>query len=108
MDAVVLVVEPIGLAGPQETELIADTRLALACYTGDKQDRHGGKAGLCRISPTHRHNFDAIVPISAKKGDGLDALMSEMEKFAEPGPHLFPEDMYTDQPEKAAVRGAFT
>ena len=23
-----------------------------------------------------------------------------MEKFAQPGPHLFPEDMYTDQPEK--------
>ena len=44
--------------------------------------------------------FAAIVPISAKTGEGLDALMDELEGFAEEGPHLFPDDVFTDQPEK--------
>ena len=46
------------------------------------------------------HDFAAIVPISAKTGEGLDALMDELEGFAEEGPHLFPDDVFTDQPEK--------
>ena len=44
--------------------------------------------------------FDAIIPISAKTGEGVDELMDEMEKFAVEGPHLFPDDMITDQPER--------
>ena len=39
-------------------------------------------------------------PISARRGEGLDALMDELEKFAAEGPHLFPDDVFTDQPEK--------
>jgi GTP-binding protein Era len=44
--------------------------------------------------------FDAVVPISAATGEGLGELLDEMEKFAEEGPHLFPDDMITDQPER--------
>ena len=44
--------------------------------------------------------FEAVVPISAKDGDGLDALMEEVQKFAVEGPHLFPDDSITDQPER--------
>ena len=40
------------------------------------------------------------MPISARRGEGLDALMDELERFAEEGPHLFPDDVFTDQPEK--------
>ena len=47
-----------------------------------------------------RHEFRAIVPISARNGEGLDELLDEMEGFAEEGPHLFPDDMITDQPER--------
>ena len=47
-----------------------------------------------------RHEFDAILPISAKSGDGLQELLAELEKYAVEGPHLFPEDMITDQPER--------
>ena len=46
------------------------------------------------------HEFTAIIPISARTGDGLDMLMDELEKFAEPGPQLFPDDMISDMPEK--------
>jgi GTP-binding protein Era len=46
------------------------------------------------------HAFDAVVPISAKTGEGLDELMDELGEFAEEGPQLFPDDMITDQPER--------
>ncbi|MBR4081563.1 MAG: GTPase Era [Clostridia bacterium] len=44
--------------------------------------------------------YDAIVPISAKTGDGLDALTDALVKGLPEGPQYFPEDMMTDQPER--------
>ena len=46
------------------------------------------------------YSFEAVVPVSAKDGDGLDDLMDEVQKFAVEGPHLFPDDSITDQPER--------
>jgi len=47
--------------------------------------------------------FEAIVPISALKGDGIDRLMEEFTSRLGPGPPFFPEDMDTDQPENFLV-----
>lgn len=44
--------------------------------------------------------FTAIVPVSAKDGNGLDALKSELKGFAMEGGHFFSEDTLTDQPER--------
>ena len=44
--------------------------------------------------------FAAIVPISALKGDGCDALMDEVIKLLPEGQAFFPEDQVTDQPER--------
>ena len=44
--------------------------------------------------------FAAIVPISALKGDGCDALMDEVMKLLPEGQAFFPEDQVTDQPER--------
>ncbi len=44
--------------------------------------------------------FDAVVPISAKTGDGLPELTAELVKHLPEGPHYFPDDMVTDQPER--------
>lgn len=46
------------------------------------------------------HDFDAIIPMSAKNGEGIDELLAELEKYAQEGPQLFPDDMICDQPEK--------
>jgi GTP-binding protein Era len=46
------------------------------------------------------HPFVAMVPISALKGDGLDALLAEVVKLLPEGPAYFPEDQITDQPER--------
>ena len=44
--------------------------------------------------------FAAILPISAKNGDGLDALRDELLSHMPNGPKYFPDDMLTDQPER--------
>lgn len=44
--------------------------------------------------------YDAIVPISAKTGDGLEELTQAMVKGLPEGPKYFPDDMMTDQPER--------
>lgn len=43
--------------------------------------------------------FDAIIPISAKKGDGVEILLSELEKYAMESPFFYEEDQLTDQTE---------
>ena len=49
------------------------------------------------------HNFDEVIPVSALTGDGLDIVMDSLRKFAVEGPHYFPDDMLTDQPEKVIM-----
>ncbi|MBQ4071318.1 MAG: GTPase Era [Clostridia bacterium] len=46
------------------------------------------------------HEFDAVVPLSAKNGKGVDILLSECEKYLYDGEWLFPSDIVTDQPER--------
>lgn len=52
---------------------------------------------------TQLYDFEAIVPVSAVKNDGLDALTDELIKMAQPSEHFFPEDTLTDQPERVIV-----
>jgi GTPase len=44
--------------------------------------------------------FAALVPISAKKGDGCQQLLDEIFKELPVGEPFFPEDQLTDQPER--------
>ena len=46
------------------------------------------------------HDFAAIVPISAMKGEGCDDLLREVIKLLPEGAAYFPEDQVTDQPER--------
>lgn len=50
---------------------------------------------------SERFKFAAVIPISAMKEDGIDIVFDEAEKFAIEGEWFFPEDMITDQPERA-------
>jgi len=45
-------------------------------------------------------DFDAIIPVSAKTGDGVSVLLEEIKKYLTEGPMFFPEDMVTDSPIK--------
>ena len=55
---------------------------------------------LAVIARFGEFGFDAVVPISAKTGDGLGELTAELVKHLPEGPHYFPDDMVTDQPER--------
>ncbi len=46
------------------------------------------------------YEFDDIIPVSAMKGENVDALMKGIFSHLEEGPQFFPEDMITDQPER--------
>ena len=103
VDCVLLLVEPIPSVGPQEEALIERLRQAkvpalLVINKIDTVDKAGLLAAMAVYAAAF--DFDAILPVSAKTGDGLDELLAEMEKYAAEGPHLFPDDMITDQPER--------
>lgn len=46
------------------------------------------------------YDFDAIIPISVRTGEGVEELKKAIMGYAQPGPHFFPDDEYTDQPER--------
>ena len=103
VDLVLLLVEPVASIGPQEEELIARIRQSgePAILVINKIDTVD-KTRLLEVMALYSqaYDFDAILPVSAKTGDGLEELQAELEKYAAEGPHLFPEDMITDQPER--------
>lgn len=47
---------------------------------------------------SERHNFSAIIPLSARTGDQVDSLQKHLQEFLPEGPHLFDEDQFTDRP----------
>lgn len=60
---------------------------------------HGAVADHLAIAGAELGEFDAYVPLSAKTGDGVDALVGELESRLPEGPHYYPEGVTTDQPE---------
>lgn len=52
---------------------------------------------------TNAFEFSAVVPLSAKTGDGCDILLSELERFAKNSPHYFDDETVTDQPDRVMV-----
>ncbi|MFI5115473.1 MAG: GTPase Era [Terriglobales bacterium] len=50
-----------------------------------------------------RHEFAEVIPISAMKREGLDALLASVMKALPEGPRYFPKDQITDQPERFLV-----
>lgn len=103
VDVIALVVEPIANIGEQEHILIEKIKAtkAPAVLVINKIDTVEKQTLLEVIAAySSAHEFDAIVPVSARKGQGLEELLEELERFAVDGPQLFPDDMITDQPER--------
>ena len=107
VDAVLLLVEPVAHVGIPEAELIEKIRQshlpAILCI--NKIDTVEPAELLPVIAAYNEvwDGFDAIIPISAHKGGGLDDLMHELQKYAQEGPQLFPDGETTDQPERQVM-----
>lgn len=71
----------------------------------NKTDTVAQKEALLEVIAAYQqeHAFDAIIPLSAQKGDGVEELMQTLEQYLTEGPQLFPEDMTTDQPERQVM-----
>ena len=106
VDLTILVVEPIASVGPQEEGLLEQikNRKCPVILAINKIDTVEKDALLEVISVySQKATFDAIIPISAKTGDGVDALLKECERYAIESPFLFPDDITTDQPERQVM-----
>ena len=104
VDAVLLLVEPIPNVGEPEKQLIQriKTLRCPAVLAVNKEDTLEQKEKLLEVIQLYsqEHSFDAVVPISAKNGQGVEALLDVLEDYLPEGPQLFPEDMTSDQPER--------
>ncbi len=106
VDLTILVVEPVANVGAQETALIEQLKskkcpTILAINKIDTVE----KETLLEVIATYSQAaaFGEIIPISAKTGDGVEALLNICKKYAQEGPFLFPEDYTTDQPERQVM-----
>ena len=52
---------------------------------------------------TNKYNFAAVVPLSAKTGDGVEFLLEELLKFTKPSAHFFEDGVLSDQPDSVMV-----
>ena len=106
VDAVCLLVEPIAHIGPPEQALIERIREEKlpAVLVINKIDTVEKDTLLAVIAAyAEAHSFDAIIPLSARQGDGMDILMNQLMTYAQEGPQLFPDGMTTDQPERQII-----
>ena len=107
VEAALLLVEPIPHVGAPELALIRRIQEehlpAILCI--NKIDTVEPAELLPVIAAYNEawDGFDAIIPISAHSGSGLDELMKELRKYASEGPQLFPDGMTSDQPERQVV-----
>ena len=104
VDAVALMVEPIANIGAQEQTLIASLKEndMPAVLVINKADTLEDKKMLLPVIAAYSeaYDFEAIVPISARTGDGVEELLKVLDRFSVEGPQLFPDDIISDQPER--------
>ncbi len=103
VESAILVVEPREAVGDIEAEFIKRF----------KQDSIGAVLVINKVDSFRKENiaktiaayaeafdFDAVVPISAKSGKGVDIVVSECERYLYESDWMFSDDIVTDQPER--------
>lgn len=106
VDTVLLLVEPVARIGIPEQMLIDKIKEygLPAVLVINKIDTVEKETLLAVIAAyTAAHEFQAVVPVSAKTGDGLEILKSELKGFCFESPQLFPDEMVSDQPERQLI-----
>ena len=105
-DAVVIVADAFHAPGDIEKNIIEQVvanKLPAILVLNKVDMSNPEKLALTIAQYDEIHKFDAVVPTSASKGDGVDIVLSECEKFLSPSEWFFPDDMITDQPERMIV-----
>ena len=104
VDACMFVVEPEGELREAEKELLKKFRAQKmpVVLVINKIDTVAVKTDLMKRIAflSSQFDFEAVVPVSALRNDGMDELTQELSKLAFPSQHFFPDDTLTDQPER--------
>lgn len=103
VDCAILVVEAREAVGDIEAEIIKKLKSGKmrAILVINKIDTVRS-ANIARTIAAYAEafDFDAVVPISAKSGKGVDVLLEECKQYLYESEWLFAPDMITDQPER--------
>lgn len=103
VDIIIMVVEADEKIHPAEEELLSKLFLeggAPAVLVINKTDKASPALIAKAINAYKDYDFKAIIPMSAKTGDGAELLLKELFAAMPEGPFYFPDDSVTDQPER--------
>ena len=107
VDCAVFVTDPLGEVTEAEKQLIENIRqLHLpAILVINKIDTLQNKEDMVKkmVTISGMYDFEEVVPISVYQKDGTELLLKLIQDQAQEGPHFFPTDTLTDQPEKVIV-----
>ena len=101
-DAVLFVLDATKPIGPGDRRIAerlkeADAPVVVAVNKVDIADK---AHVLTQLGEAGEWDFEAYVPISAKKSDGMGLVVGELVALCEPGPFFFPPDAKSDQPDE--------
>ena len=103
VDAAVLVVEAREEVGDIERQLISRFKadgLGAILVINKVDTVTPANIAKTIASYSAEFDFDAVIPMCAKNGKGVEILLEECEKYLYEGDWLFPDDIVTDQPER--------
>ncbi|MBQ8623509.1 MAG: GTPase Era [Oscillospiraceae bacterium] len=107
IDCALLVVDATKKPNEAEKSLLSTTLSSKtpAILVVNKIDLVTNKEDLIPVIAEYSalHDFKAVIPISALEKDGIDIIMDTIAAYAVEGPHYFPDDKFTDQPERVIV-----
>lgn len=106
-DVTLMMFEPYGALNEAELGLVESIRASRmpALAVINKIDTLKGPEDLAMRAQQLEELgvFDKILPVSVLRDEGCDEVLSQLALYAAPGPHYFPDDAFTDLPEKALV-----
>ena len=107
VDCAVFVTDPLGEVTEAEMQLIENIRqLHLpVILVINKIDTLQNKEDMVKkmVTISGMYDFEEVVPISVYQKDGTELLLKLIQDQAQEGPHFFPNDTLTNQPEKVIV-----
>lgn len=107
IEAALLVVDATKKIGEPERQLLSSTvsKKTPVILVINKVDLFENKEDLIPIISEYSklYDFKAIIPVSAINNDGIDIIIDTLDEYAAVGPHYFPDDKFTDQPERVII-----
>jgi GTPase len=104
-DAVIFLIDATMPVGPGD-RLISERLIesgADAVVAVNKVDKASRPQTVAQLIEASEWPFEHFFPVSAKTGDGVAGLMSEVVSRLPEGPQYYPEGMLTDQPEAMVI-----